>query len=436
MPDDVGLRPDFPRPPVPSGAGDSVEFTVGADTRAKLVGLTRELGVTEFMLLQSAVAVLLHKAGEGEDIPLGTPVAGRAQAELEELIGFFVNILVLRNDLSGNPTLRDVLRRARKMALAAYAHQDLPFDRMVDAVSPVRSLSRNPLFSVVVHVREELPAGQTIATGPDGDTTFTALEPTFDVAHADLSLNFFATGDGYRGHLIYRPELYKRNTIERLGGWLQRVLEAFAVNPDQTLREVEIADAQERQRIEDWSRGATQVRVLDHSLQPVAVGVVGDVHYAGAAFDSQLHRSGERARWTDDGRLEFVGRAEEPAPEAPTNRASEPPSTDTERALAEMLADVLGVDEIGRYDDFFELGGDSILAVQLAARARDTGLPLTARMVFEHPAIHDFAAAVDDADDAPSDGDTHHDPMSASGLSADELAAVTSLWSASQDGTP
>jgi mycobactin peptide synthetase MbtE len=437
LPDDIGLRPDFLRPPVPSGAGDSVEFIVGADTRAKLVDLTRELGITEFMLLQSAVAVLLHKAGEGVDIPLGTPVAGRAESELDQLIGFFVNILVLRNDLSGKPTLRDVLRRAREMALAAYAHQDLPFDRMVDAVSPVRSLSRNPLFSVVVHVREELPAGQTIDTGPDGDTTFTALEPTFDVAHADLSLNFFVTGDGYRGHMIYRPELYKRSTIERLTERLGRVLDAFAGDPDQALRDVQIVDAEERRRIDDWSRGVTRVHVLDDLLQPVPIGVVGDVHYAGTTFDSQLHASGERARWLEDGRLEFVGRIDATsAPKPADGTTSEPPRTDTEQALAAMLAEVLGVDEIGRHDDFFELGGDSILAVQLAARARDAGLALTARMVFEHPAIHELAAAVDDADDAPEGGDTHHEPMTASGLSADELAALTSLWTASHDGAP
>src|SRR5207248_11581404 len=134
--------------------------------------------------------------------------------------------------------------------LAAYTHQDLPFDRMVDAVSPVRLLSRNPLFSVVVHFREELPSG-TI----DGDTTFTALEPTFDVAHADLSLNFFATANGYRGHVIYRPELYRRSTIERLTSWLGRVLDAFADNPNQTLRQIQIADADEGQRIEGWSSG-------------------------------------------------------------------------------------------------------------------------------------------------------------------------------------
>ena len=186
------------------------------------------------MLLQSAVAVALHKAGEGPDIPLGTPVAGRTEAELDQLIGFFINIVVLRNDLRGNPTLRDLLLRTRDTALAAYAHQDLPFDQVVDAVRPVRSLSRNPLFGVVVHVREALPTDQVIEAGSDGETTFTALEPPFDVAHADLSVNFFATEDGYRGHVIYRTDLYRRATAERLVGWLGRVLAAFADDPDQT----------------------------------------------------------------------------------------------------------------------------------------------------------------------------------------------------------
>src|SRR5207249_4785719 len=133
-------------------------------------------------------------------------------------------------------------------------------------------------------------------------------EPTFDVAHADLSLNFFGTANGYRGHVIYRPELYRRSTIERMASWLGRVLDAFADNPDQTLRQIQVADADERQRIEVWSSGVTHVHVLDDDLQPVPMGVVGDVHYAGAAFDSPLHPSGERARWTEDGRLEFVGR--------------------------------------------------------------------------------------------------------------------------------
>ncbi|UQX11763.1 non-ribosomal peptide synthetase [Candidatus Mycobacterium methanotrophicum] len=256
LPEDTGLRPDFPRPPVPSGAGDSVEFRIDPQTREKLAGLSRELGITEFMLLQAAVAVVLHKAGGGVDIPLGTPIAARAEPELDQLIGFFINILVLRNDLHGNPTLREVLGRARETALAAYAHQDLPFDRVVDAVSPVRTLSRNPLFQVVVHVRDYLPAAGVIDSSPAGQTTFTAVEPTFDVAHADLSVNFFATDAGYQGNILYRTELYRRTAIERLVGWLSQVVKAFAGNVDRTLRDVQLIDPLERQRIlTEWSRG-------------------------------------------------------------------------------------------------------------------------------------------------------------------------------------
>ncbi|WP_264001591.1 condensation domain-containing protein, partial [Mycolicibacterium gadium] len=209
----------------------------------------------EFMLLQTVVAVVLSKAGGGHDIPLGTPVAGRTDTELDRLIGFFVNILVLRNDLSGNPTLREILLRSREMALAAYANQDLPFDRVVDAVNPVRSLSRNPLFQVVVHVREELPENQLIEAGPDGDTRFTALEPTFDVAHADLSVNFFVGDDGYRGHVIYRTELYHQSTMERFAGWLGQVIGAFAADPDVRLRDVDLLGASERQQVLGQSRG-------------------------------------------------------------------------------------------------------------------------------------------------------------------------------------
>ncbi len=265
LPEDSGLRPDFPRPPLPSGDGESVTFSIDAATRAKLSDRCRELGVTEFMALQAAVAVVLHKAGSGIDIPLGTPVAGRTEAELDQLIGFFVNILVLRNDLRGNPTLRDVLTRSRETALAAYAHQDLPFDRVVDSVSPVRSLSRNPLFQVIVHVRDHLPATRVIESAPDGgqDTVCTSLDPVFDMAHADLSVNFFGTDGtddsgsaGYRGMLIFRTELYQRNTIERLAGWLTRVVTEFADDIDQNLRDVVLADAAEQQRIlTEWSRG-------------------------------------------------------------------------------------------------------------------------------------------------------------------------------------
>lgn len=281
LPEDTGLRPDFPRQPVPSGEGESVDFQIDSATRAKLGELCRELGITEFMLLQTAVAVVLHKAGGGVDIPLGTPVAGRTEAELDQLIGFFVNILVLRNDMDGNPTLRELLKRARETALAAYAHQDLPFDRVVDSVSPVRSLSRNPLFQVVVHVRDHLSATRVIETAPAGgdgrDTVCTSLDPIFDMAHADLSVNFFGTdgtdGVGYNCNVIFRTELYARTTIERLAQWLSRAVAAFAEDLDLSLRDVALIDAGEQHRIlQDWSRGAPaphdRPRTIPELLEP------------------------------------------------------------------------------------------------------------------------------------------------------------------------
>jgi mycobactin peptide synthetase MbtE len=457
-PAESGLRPDFPRPRVLGGDAGAVEFGFDGATRDKLTALARDLGVTEFMLLQAAVAVALHKAGGGEDIPIGTPVAGRSEPELDRLVGFFINILVLRNDLRGNPTLRDLLVRTREMALSAYAHQDLPFDQVVNAVSPVRSVSRNPLFGVVVHVREQLPDGQVIDSGPDGDTAFSAIEPTFDVAHADLSLNFFVSEKGCRGHVIYRTELYDPATARRFASWLGHVVDAFADRPDERLRSLQITDEQERQQLSQWGRG--QLVVLDDALNPAPVGVVGDVYHCGgpvavgqcdgvaltaARFvadhtggqpGSRLYRSGDRGRWTGDGRLELVGRAggvDEASRAQPAAVAAEPPRTDTEKALASIMAEVLGADEIQRGDDYFALGGDSILAVQLAARARDAGMGLTARMVFEFPTVHELAAAVDAAGESVEGGDVHHEAMSASGLSADELADLTLSWSAGDD---
>ncbi|MUL68439.1 non-ribosomal peptide synthetase [Mycobacterium sp. CBMA 234] len=424
---DPGLHPDFTRPPVLSGEGASVPFVVDPEVRGKLTALTRELGITDFMLLQSAVAVALAKSGEGLDIPLGTPVAGRTEAELDALVGFFINILVLRNDLTGDPTLREILVRSRDTALAAYAHQDLPFDHVVDTVSPARSLSRNPLFGVVVHVREDLPTEHIIDSRADGDTTFTALEPTFDVAHADLSVNFFATQDSYRGHLIYRTDLYAPETAQRLADRLVRVITGIAENADQRLRDL---------RVDEAVAGVDGVLVLDDWRQPVGVGVVGDIYYTDGAEADALSPSGERGRWRADGQLDRIEAVQLRAAGGAT--VVEPARTDTERALIALLAEVLDPDtEIGRNDDYFSLGGDSIKAVQLAARGRDAGMKLTARMVFEYPTVHELATAIEARSFGESQGtqgsDREHAPMTVSGLSSSELAALTASWTASEE---
>jgi mycobactin peptide synthetase MbtE len=166
----------------------------------------------------------------------------------------------------------------------------------------------------------------------------------------------------------------------------------------------------------------------------VGIGVIGDVyHHHVDEQGAHLRPTGQRARWTDNGEVEYI---EGSLPTVPTGPAGtfEHARTETERVLSGMLAEVLDLPEVGRNDDFFSLGGDSILAVQVAARARDAGLALTARMVFEHPAIHELAAAVDEAGSAPAAVDVRHEPMTASGLSSDELAAVTSMFNASRGG--
>jgi mycobactin peptide synthetase MbtE len=304
---ETGLTPDFPRPTVLTDEGDAVAFVLDGATRSALTELSKQCGSTDFMLLQTAVAVALHKAGNGFDIPVLAPFAGRTEAELEHLIGAFGNLLVLRNDLGDNPTVREMLRRTRDIALTAYAHSDLPFDRVVDTLGPVPRSVHDPLFGVAVHMREALPKNQVVESGAGGVTMLSALEAPIDVAHADLSVLFSPAGARLRGHVVYRTDLYRRATAERLAAWLDRVLRAFADDPGQRLRDIQIADRDERSAVREFSLAAG-VSVLDPWRDPVAIGAVGDVytHVVDERGGVHLRRSDKRARWTADGELEYV----------------------------------------------------------------------------------------------------------------------------------
>ena len=342
-----------------------------------------------------------------------------------------------------------MLTRARETALAAYAHQDLPFDRVVDSVSPVRSLSRNPLFQVIVHVRDHLrpPVSSRRRTAATAGHGVHVAGPVFDMAHADLSVNFFGTeGSGHRGNLIFRTELYRRNTIERLAGWLTRVVTEFANDIDQSLRDVVLTDAQEQRRI--LTRGAEAHRRLTSASSRTAgtrpVGVVGDDDVRGVpcGFDiARLAAAGDLARWTEDGRLEVSrtphrGRTSSNAGRAAQRSAPPSDRTDTEHALAAVFADLLSTSEVGRFDDFFALGGDSILSVQLASRARAGTGGQPADGVREPDAKTGRRGGCARGDRPPPERpETRFEPMTTSGLSATDLAAVTQLWSKSRDGT-
>ena len=245
LPDQIDLPSDRPRPAVSSYRGGLVPLTVGAKLHQALLALAREGGASLFMVLQAALAALLTRLGAGTDIPIGSPIAGRTDSALDDLIGFFVNTLVLRTDTAGNPSFRDLIARVRTTNLAAYSHQDLPFERLVEALNPARSLARHPLFQVMLAFQNN---AETKLDLPGLTATFEPVETA--ATKFDLSLNLGerrardGTPAGIVGVVEYATDLFERHSIEALGGRLVRLLEAAVAAPDLPIGSLDILSPQ------------------------------------------------------------------------------------------------------------------------------------------------------------------------------------------------
>ncbi|MEO3814946.1 amino acid adenylation domain-containing protein, partial [Sphaerisporangium sp. B11E5] len=253
LPEELSLPFDRPRPVVASYRGGVVEFSVDAAVHARLVGLARECRCTVFMVVQAAVAALLSRLGAGSDVPIGAPVAGRSEEALEDLVGFFVNTLVLRTDVSGDPTFRELLERVRQADLAAFAHQDLPFEFLVEKLNPARSAARHPLFQVMVALQNNVEGefrldGLEISEEPV-ELAAEKFDLTFEISERRT---VDGSAGGLDGSLSYACDLFEAETARRITQWLALLMKRVAFEPDVPLSRTRILDDEVRE-LTRWS---------------------------------------------------------------------------------------------------------------------------------------------------------------------------------------
>ncbi|MBI5032176.1 MAG: amino acid adenylation domain-containing protein [Chloroflexi bacterium] len=246
----IELPTDRPRPAVQTPNGAYRTFTLDKDLSHAIKALCQREGTTAFMTLLSAFQVLLYRYSHQEDLCVGTPIANRTREELEGLIGFFVNTLVLRANLAGEPSFRELLKRTRETALGAYAHQDVPFEMIVDAVQPKRDLSHSPLFQVMFVIQNAPTGTQQISS----NLTLTPVEAHSGTAKFDLTLFMLEDPDSLSGAFEYNTDLFDATTITRMVAHFETLLQSIVMYPDQSISTLSILTERERhQLLVEWN---------------------------------------------------------------------------------------------------------------------------------------------------------------------------------------
>ncbi|MFP1624592.1 amino acid adenylation domain-containing protein [Streptomyces sp. 5K101] len=255
-PEELELPADRPRPARPAFSGAELDIDFDADVHEGLKRLARETGASMFMVVHAAVAALLHRMGAGTDIPLGAPIAGRGDEALDDLVGFFVNTLVLRTDLSGDPSFTELLRRVRETDLAAFSHADVPFESVVEKLNPTRSLSRNPLFQVMVGYHARTGDALELAGLDVEYVPFRIRSAKFDLV---FSFTEHTAADGSAGSLACRlefaTELFDHESAERIGDRLRALVTALVAAPERPVSQAEILAADERHLVLEGFNG-------------------------------------------------------------------------------------------------------------------------------------------------------------------------------------
>jgi amino acid adenylation domain-containing protein len=298
---ELELPSDRPRPAARTDGGARVYFNLPGKLVRSVAGLSKKPGVTLFMTLLAAFDVLLHRCTGLEDLLVGTPIANRTKPELEDLIGFFANTLVMRADLSGDPTFLEILQRTCKTALDAYAHQDMPFDRLVEELHPARDLGRTPLIQVAFAL-QNTPAKPLQLPGVEAER----IEVQTGTAKFDLLLNMTETPGGLSAWFEYSTDLFERETVARMAQHFGVLLEAIAADPGRRLSELPLlTEAERRRMLVDWNATATdfpkdrcvhqlfEEQVLRRPPEAVAI-VDGDRRWTYAELNARANRMARR----------------------------------------------------------------------------------------------------------------------------------------------
>ncbi|ETX03410.1 MAG: hypothetical protein ETSY1_00170, partial [Candidatus Entotheonella factor] len=247
------LPSDFPRPQVESFQGSEWPIHLDNNLRTGLIQLSQTAGTTLFMTLLAAFQVLMKRYSGQDDIVVGSPIANRNRQEIEPLIGFFVNTLALRVDLSGNPAFRDVLAQVKAMTQAAYEHQDLPFERLVEELEPARHLNYNPVVQVIFAL-QNAPINDVSLPGLEVSTLPTQVQSV----RFDLEVHVWEVPEGLEGYCFYSTDLFEDSTIAHLMGHFERLLREVVSHPEQRIEAIPLLSSAERhQLLVEWNRTAS-----------------------------------------------------------------------------------------------------------------------------------------------------------------------------------
>ena len=244
LPDRIELPLDRPHPATATFRGELHTFAWDADLHTGLSALARECGASVFMVVHAALAALLTRLGAGTDVPIGSPIAGRTDQALDDLVGFFVNTLVLRVDTAGEPSFRDLVARVRERNLDAYAHQDVPFERLVELLNPARSLSYHPLFQVMIAGQNNTRAEVTLP-----GLTVTEIPVTTGTSKFDLSISLTEREAGIAGVLEFNADVFDHSGANAILRRLEVLLRAALAEPDRPVGALDLLAGDERDQV-------------------------------------------------------------------------------------------------------------------------------------------------------------------------------------------